>query len=146
VGAIEIPNSHWAFAWVVPDPDAEEAAVLGTPIISSRGFEAYNPNTTIENPLGGFTYLATGAYAMKLEDGADLLNCITSATTQDPGWIQGAVFPQIPALLGPGYADGKTLVLGSVDFALQPQDPDFQVMVHKYNEADDIETTNYPFT
>lgn len=145
MAAIEIPNSLWAAAWVVPDPDAEELVVLGTPIIAGRGFEAYDPNGTNTDPLGGFTYLGTGTYAMKLEDGADLLNCVIDATPQNPGYMQGSVFPQIPSLLGPGYADGKTVVIASVDFDGVPHDPDFQMAVTKFNETADIETLNIPF-
>ena len=129
--AIEITNSFEAAGWF----DGGDPPFNDNPIFSSQGIQPFDPATTLEAPLGGFTRLGTSAYLIKLVRPIDVLESICMVTcfptAAKLGRLCGSVVQQGGGLsppVGDLIPDTDVLVLG--DFS--GDDDFFQLGVFRF--------------
>lgn len=132
--AIEIPNAFQAagnFNGV--------AAPVGNPILSSNGFQPWNPNTNGADPaqvLGGFTRRGAGHYQLKTIDGCGPMDVVVaihpaSAPVTGAGNALG-LNPAFPGTVGDGY----TINLNTVNIQAAAIDASFRATVFRYQTAE----------
>lgn len=129
--AIEITNSFEAAGWF----DGGAIPFNDNPIFSSQGIQPFDPATTLEAPLGGFTRLGVAAYLIKLVRPIDVLEsiCVVTClpTTAKLGRLCASVSQQgggLPPPVGPSVPDTDVLVIG--DFS--GDDDFFQLGVFRF--------------
>lgn len=138
--AIEIPEAFQAAAFIFPTPPDEVDPALGTPFVSQRGFQPYDPSSssdgaTFENVRGGFTYIEEGSYVLKTVDGNDLLNAVVKceALTSITDGAVGAYLPSAVLGIPPTLNDGFSIGVQAGNNDGTPGDVQFQIAVWRYN-------------
>lgn len=127
--AIEIPNVLSAAGFFDPSllPD--------DPILSARGFQAYNPATNpalpdFEGVLGGFTRNGPGSYILKTIEGQDPAEAVAIPS---PLSHLAAIAVPVGSALGVGtLADGDSIVVAIEDFAGAEVDGPFTLTVVRF--------------
>lgn len=141
---IEIPDFFVGSMQVIPDPANVPPELNGNPIISSRGFQPFDPSTLgtpfdFDQIRGGFTRLDAGAYVAKTIPACDTLMAVVMVTAQDTVLAEGFYFPALPDELGQPLADGQSILIACIDFAGSPTDPSImQVTAWRYNTEDSL--------
>lgn len=128
--AIEIPNAFQAAGFF-----DGSAAPVGNPILSSSGFQPWDPATDGADPeqvLGGFTRRNVGHYQLKTIDGCGP-NDVVVAIHPSPAPVTGSgnalgVNPALPGTVGDGY----TINLNTVNIQAAQIDTFFRATVFRY--------------
>lgn len=129
--AIEIPNNLVACGFFDP-------AVLPTdPILSGRGYQAFNPAADGALPdfagvIGGFTRLGPGSYIVKTIEGQDPGEAVAIPTPLTTTVAIGAVPLGVPSAAPPPIADGTAVSIAIEDFAGVDTDAPFTLTIIRY--------------
>lgn len=113
------------------------------PIVSSRGIQAYDPTTTVDQPAGGFTEGDVGLYVIKTIEGITPTGSLVNVTQATPGLVavpSGFPVPYDPGV-DPYVQDGFSTVVSFVDAAGEPVETDFTAMWFNYIEDQIVELT-----